>query len=101
MHLKITSLGFDWPISLTLVLLDVVVGLMYHRRVKYSHRRSNAVPIGIPMINPHTPSKIARCSAEQPDEDLAFTAEEENIFPYFWYVQPRFEWCKLVAGTGR
>jgi hypothetical protein len=38
------------------------------------------------MINPHTPSKIARCPAEQPDEDLAFTAEEENIFPYFWYV---------------
>ncbi|KAF5664721.1 life-span regulatory factor [Fusarium heterosporum] len=39
--------------------------------------------MGIPIINHHTPSKVARYSAEQPQEDLVFVAEEENVFPYF------------------
>ncbi|KAJ9417884.1 hypothetical protein QL093DRAFT_2422153 [Fusarium oxysporum] len=35
------------------------------------------------MIRQHTPSKIARCPAQQTQKDLGFAAEEENIFPYF------------------
>jgi hypothetical protein len=38
------------------------------------------------MIRQHTPSKIARCPAQQTQKDLGFAAEEENIFPYFWYI---------------
>lgn len=59
---------------------------MYHRRAKFSHRRSDAISIPIPMIRQHTPSQIARCPAQQTQKDLGFAAEEDNIFPYFWYI---------------